>query len=60
SLDHYTLSTAGVCNMQKTPKTLFLILSVTAALSGCFDNSDSEQGTKNNPDNGSSVQMEKR
>lgn len=44
--------------MQKITKTLVLILCITGAMSGCFDNSDSDQGTKNNPDNGSSVRME--
>ncbi|SOQ09592.1 putative secreted protein [Pseudomonas syringae pv. avii] len=44
--------------MQKISKTLILILCITGAMSGCFDNSNSEQGTKKNPNDGSSVRME--
>lgn len=44
--------------MQKITKTLALILCITGAMAGCFDNSDSGQGTKNNPNDGSSVKME--
>lgn len=44
--------------MQKTTKMLILILCITGTMSGCFDNSGSDQGTKKNPNNGSSVRME--
>jgi hypothetical protein len=38
-------------------KTLCVVAFLSAGLSGCFDTSNKDQGTMQNPDNGSSVQM---
>jgi hypothetical protein len=38
-------------------KTLCLAALLSTGLSGCFDTSNNDQGTAQNPDNGSSVQM---
>jgi hypothetical protein len=38
-------------------KTLCVVTLLSAGLSGCFDTSNNDQGTTQNPDNGSSVQM---
>jgi hypothetical protein len=38
-------------------RTLCLATLLSAGISGCFDSSKTDQGTAQNPDNGSSIQM---
>lgn len=40
-------------------RTVCLATFLIAGLSGCFDTSNNDQGTTQNPDNGSSIQMKK-
>lgn len=40
-------------------KIICLAVFLSAGLSGCFDTSNKDQGTTQNPDNGSSIQMKK-
>jgi hypothetical protein len=40
-------------------RTLCLATLLLVGLSGCFDTSNNDQGTTQNPDNGSSIQMKK-
>jgi hypothetical protein len=41
-------------------RTMCLAILLSGGLAGCFDTSNKDQGTTQNPDNGSSIQMKKR